>query len=102
MVLYGYGKILEVDLSTGNINSRDIDPEFAQKFVGGMGFGCKILYDEVGPDIDPFEPRNIVVFANGPLTGTQAPCSGKTEITTKSPLNGLIGTGNTGGMWGTG
>lgn len=100
MLLYGYGKILDVDLSTGKIVKRDIDPKFAQEFIGGMGFGCKILYDEVGTDVDPFSPDNIVIFANGPLTGTHAPCSGRTEITTKSPLTGNIGTGNTGGVWG--
>ena len=100
MTLYGYGKILDVDLSNGKIEKRDIDPEFARKFIGGMGFSCKILYDEVGPNVDPLSPDNIVIFANGPLTGTRAPCSGRTEITTKSPLTGSIGTGNTGGMWG--
>lgn len=94
------GKILDVDLSTGNIVKQDIDPKFAREFIGGMGFSCKILYDEVGTDIDPFSPDNIVIFANGPLTGTLAPCSGRTEITTKSPLTGSIGTGNTGGVWG--
>ncbi len=100
MVTYGYGKILDVDLSTGKIIKKDIDPKFAQKFVGGMGFSCKILYDEVGTDVGPLDPDNIVIFAVGPLTGTFAPCSGRTEITTKSPLTGHIGTGNTGGVWG--
>ena len=83
MVLYGYGKILDVDLSNGKIEKRDIDPEFARKFIGGMGFSCKILYDEVGTNVDPLGPDNIVIFANGPLTGTSAPCSGRTEITTR-------------------
>ena len=101
MTLHGYGKILDVDLSTGKLIKRDIDPQFAREFIGGMGFGCKILYDEVGADVDAFSPDNIVVFANGPLTGTRAPCSGRTEITTKHPLTGNIGTGNTGGVWGT-
>ncbi|MFC1908935.1 aldehyde ferredoxin oxidoreductase family protein [Chloroflexota bacterium] len=101
MVLNGYGKILDVDLSTGNIEKRDITLQFAREFIGGMGFGCKILYDEVGTDVDPLGSDNIVVFSNGPLTGTNAPCSGRTEITTKSPLTGRIGTGNTGGVWGT-
>lgn len=100
MVLHGYGKILEVDLSTGNVVKRDTDLAFAREFVGGMGFGCKILYDEVGPGVDPLGPDNIIVFANGPLTGTSAPCGGRTEITTKSALTGHIGTGNTGGVWG--
>ena len=98
--MYGYGKTLEVDLSTGDIKQSDTDPEFARKYIGGMGFGCKILYDEVGPDIDPLSPDNIVVFANGPLTGTNAPCSGRVEITTKSPVTGHIGTGNSGGLFG--
>lgn len=101
MVHYGYGKILDLDLSNGKIEQRDIEAEFARKFIGGMGFSCKILYDEVGTDVDPLSPDNIVIFANGPLTGTSAPCSGRTEITTKSPLTGSIGTGNTGGVWGT-
>ena len=100
MPIYGYGRILDVDLSTGKIVKQDIDPQFAREFIGGMGFSCKILYDEVGTDVEPFSPGNIVVFANGPLTGTHAPCAGRTEITTKSPLTGSIGTGNTGGVWG--
>ncbi len=101
MSFYGYGQILDIDLSSGNIIPRDITPRFARQYIGGMGFSCKILYDEVGPEVDAFSPDNIVVFANGPLTGTHAPCAGRTEITTKSPLTGIIGTGNTGGMWGT-
>lgn len=100
MVQFGYGKRLDVDLSAGKIVTRDIEPGFARAFIGGMGFSCKILYDEVGTGVDPLAPDNIVIFSNGPLTGTHAPCSGRTEITTKSPLTGSIGTGNTGGVWG--
>ncbi|MCJ7728509.1 MAG: hypothetical protein MUO27_01305, partial [Sedimentisphaerales bacterium] len=55
---------------------------------------------EVGAAIDPLSSDNIVIFANGPLTGTQAPSTGRTEITTKSPLTGIVGSGNTGGVWG--
>ncbi|MFC1970429.1 aldehyde ferredoxin oxidoreductase family protein [Chloroflexota bacterium] len=99
-IMYGYGKILDVDLSMGKLVKRDIDSKFAREFIGGMGFSCKILYDEVGEDVDPLSPENIIIFANGPLTGTQAPCSGRTEVTTKSPLTGNLSTGNTGGVWG--
>lgn len=99
--LYGYGKRLDIDLSTGSIVKSDIDPTFAQEFVGGMGFSCKILFDEVGTGIDPLSPDNIVVIANGTLTGTNAPCAARTEVTTKHPMTGNIGTGNTGGSWGT-
>lgn len=100
MTLHGYGKILQVDLSSGRVAREEIDPEFARRYVGGMGFGARMLYDEVGPGIDGFDAENVVVFANGPLTGTQAPCAGRTEVTTRSPLTNIIGTGNTGGVWG--
>ncbi|MBI4331885.1 MAG: aldehyde ferredoxin oxidoreductase family protein [Chloroflexi bacterium] len=100
MTLCGYGKILDVNLSTGEITRREVEAEFARNYLGGMGFGCKILWDETIPGVDPLGPDNLVMFANGPLTGTAAPCSGRTEITTRSPLTGNIGTGNTGGLWG--
>ena len=100
MDAHGYGKILEVDLSSGKITKTEVDPEFGRKYIGGRGFGNKFLFDEVGPDVDPYSPENIVVFANGPLTGTQAPCGSRTEVTTKHPLTGSTGTGNTGGVWG--
>jgi aldehyde:ferredoxin oxidoreductase len=100
MVSQGYGKILDVDLSSGKIEKQDIEAEFARKYLGGVGFGCKILYDEVGPAVDPLSPENIVIFAIGPLTGSRTPGGSRTEITTKHPLSGSIGTGNTGGNWG--
>ncbi|MEE8419453.1 MAG: aldehyde ferredoxin oxidoreductase N-terminal domain-containing protein, partial [Dehalococcoidales bacterium] len=100
MYTQGYGQILDIDLSTGRIKKTAVDSRFARKYIGGGGFGHKILFDEVGPEIDPYSPENIVVFANGPFTGTKAPCGGRTEVTTIHPLTGNIGTGNTGGIWG--
>jgi len=100
MELYSYGRILDVDLTIGRIEKREFDKKFIEDFIGGMGISTRILYEEVGPNIDPLSPKNIILFSNGPLTGTQAPCSGRTEVTTKSSLTGHIGTGNTGGLWG--
>ncbi len=96
----GPGRLLDVNLETGQVVKKEIEPGFARTYVGGMGFGCRMLLDEVVRNIDPLGPENILVFANGPLTGTGAPCAGRTEITNKSPLTGNIGTGNTGGVWG--
>ena len=95
-----YGTILDVDLSSRKIARRDIGPEFARKYVGGMGFSNKILYDEVGPDVDPLGPENIVIFAPGTFAGSNMTQTCRTEITTKHPQTGSIGTGNTGGFWG--
>lgn len=97
---YGYaGKILEVSLPQ-KMTKEDLDPRIARRFLGGLGFNAKILYDETGPEIDPLSPENIVVISPGALTGTGAPTSCRTEVTTKSPLTGIIGTGNIGGSWG--
>ena len=97
---YGYGRMLEVDLATKKVRVEPTDPSLILNFIGGMGFSNKILYDEVGPDIDPLGPLNPLIVAAGPLNGTKAPCSGRIELTAKSPLTGLIGSSNTGGMWG--
>jgi aldehyde:ferredoxin oxidoreductase len=59
MALHGYGRILDVNLSTGSIRKTEIDPVLAEGYIGGMGFGCKILYDQVGTDVDPLGPNHI-------------------------------------------
>ena len=76
------GNILRVNLTTGNITVED-SSKF-KKFVGGMGFGYKIMYDEVQPGTKPFDEGNKLVFATGPLTGSGAPCSSRVNITSLS------------------
>lgn len=84
---YGYmGKNLYVDLSKREIIKKDLDLEIAHRFIGGMGFSLKVLWDEAGPNVDPLSPENMLIFANGPLTGTRAPYSGRTEVTTITHL----------------
>jgi aldehyde:ferredoxin oxidoreductase len=82
------------------IVKEQIDPKFTKMFMGGLGFNAKILYDEVGPSVDPLGPDNIIVISPGALNGTGAPTTCRTEISTKSPLTGIFGTGNFGGYWG--
>ena len=81
------GKILRVDLSTGNIEKEPMDEVLAMQFLGGKGFGVKLLYDELRPGTDPFGPENKVVISTGPLTGTGA-FSPKCNFASKSPATG--------------
>jgi aldehyde:ferredoxin oxidoreductase len=55
---------------------------------------------EVGPQVEPFSPENKIIFAAGPLTGSQAPAAGRYMVVTKSPLSGTIASSNSGGFWG--
>lgn len=54
----------------------------------------------VGPQIDPLSPENVLIFTNGPLTGTGYQTSNRFSVTTKSPLTGTILDANSGGFWG--
>ena len=98
----GYiGKILEVDLNSGELNEIPLDENTARKFLGGKGLGLKIIQDDFKPDIDPLGPDNVIVFATGPATGTSFPTGGRYHVITKrSPLTGLVGSANSGGKWG--
>ncbi len=92
------GTILYVDLSSGLVEKRPFDQTFAAKWIGGEGFGAKILWDEVGAGVkDGLDPGNVLIYAASPLTGTLAPGSGRLEIVTKSPLTGIFGDSNSGG-----
>ncbi len=96
--MLGYtGKILDIDLASKKINIQQLTEEMASQFIGGTGFGSKIIYDQVGHDADPLGPENIIVFAPGPLNGTGAPFSGRLDLAAKSPLTGLLGLANSGG-----
>lgn len=97
----GFGhQLLVVDLNSRECLVQTLEEEILRNYLGGLGLGMKILYDEVGPNIDPFSRENILLIAPGPLSGTDAPTSGRTEVVTKSPLTGIIGIGNFGGTWG--
>ena len=94
------GKIARVNLSTGNITIQDLPKELAVSYLGGRGFGARILYDEVGPEVKPFSPDNLIIMATGPLNGSKSPSSSRFSITTKSPLTGTIVDSNCGGKTG--
>jgi len=78
------GKILRVDL-TNRKATTESDTDYAEKFVGGIGFGAKLYYDEVPADIKAFDPKNKLYFLPGPCGGTFAPSAGRCEMVTKAP-----------------
>lgn len=96
--MIGYkGKLLKINLTTGEAHNEEIPKEWYHKYIGGEGFVTKILYDNIKPGIDPLGEDNLIVLATGPLTGTHAPSSGRLCIGFKSPLTGGIGLSNVGG-----
>ncbi len=93
-------KILDIDLSTGAIQIYPLDMNMARLFVGGRGLGARLLWDLGGSGVDPLSPENVLIFTNGPLTGTAYQTSNRFSVSTKSPLTGTILDANSGGFWG--
>lgn len=89
------GTLLRVDLTTGRMTEESAEPY--RDWVGGIGAASKILYDEVKPGTDAFDPENRLIIACGALSGTPCPGTGRIAAVTKSPVTGGIVSGNSGG-----
>ena len=91
----GYmGKMLYVDLTTGNIREEDLVSEVANRYVGAFGISARLAYDLIAPGIDPFSPENYIIIGAGPLVGTSCPSANKCDAWTKFPLTNTIGPGS--------
>ena len=93
------GTVIRVDLTREKVAKKSLDKEMAVNFLGGRGFNSKVLFDEVKPGIDPLSPDNVLCFGVGTFTGTVLPSSGRIEVSTLSPLSGILGDGNAGGLF---
>ena len=98
-----FKKRLHVDLTTGAAEHLDLDDAFLEKYIGGRGFGAKLVWDNLLKNdfrIDPLGPENLLVIAPGPLTGAYLPSSGKSSFVTISPSTGIYGDSSMGGSFG--
>jgi aldehyde:ferredoxin oxidoreductase len=94
----GYtGKILRINLTNQTATTEDLPEETARNFIGGAGFGIKYLFDEVPAHTDALGPDNKLIFAPGPLSGSNVPCASRMAVTAKSPLTGAVGMALSGG-----
>jgi aldehyde:ferredoxin oxidoreductase len=101
MIKGGYfQRILTVDLSREKSHVTDISDDFALKYVGGRGWGARILLDNLQRIHNPLGPENLLVIAPGPLSGLYLPAAGKTSFSSISPATGLYADSNMGGMFG--
>ncbi len=97
----GYaGHMVFIDLTAGAVAIRPTPPELKREYLGGRGFGIRLLTDLVDPQTEPLSDANAVIFAAGPLTGTGIPLGSRYEVTTISPLTGTASSANSGGVFG--
>ena len=78
--------ILRINLKTKEIKKEPLNLEIAQQYLGGRGYGVKILFDELERGIDPLSSENKIVIMTGPMTGTVSPTTSRWCMVFKSPL----------------
>jgi benzoyl-CoA reductase subunit BamB len=91
---------LEVDLARGNIERVPTDPRLTELHLGGLGTNARLMWDRVGPDVQPFDDENLLVFGTGLLAGTPAPGCNRTIVSAVSPQTRLFAFSMMGGFWG--
>lgn len=98
---HGYmGKVLIIDVKNRTTSLYPWSDEDRENYLGGKIMAAKIISDSVEPSVDAFDDENIIVVSTGPLTGTNAPASSRFNISTVSPLTGLLTSSNCGGNFG--
>jgi benzoyl-CoA reductase subunit BamB len=92
------GYNLEIDLTRGNIERVETDPNDSALYLGGLGTSAKLLWDRVPPEVEPFSPDNLLIFAAGLLCGTPATGCNRTIVSTISPQTELMAFSMMGGF----
>lgn len=99
--MHGYlGKLLYVNLTSGEFEDWPLNEVWAAQFIGGSGLAARYLYDLVDADTDPLGPDNPLIMMTAPLTGTRTPSSSRHAFVAKSPLTNIFGESNIGGFTG--
>ena len=93
-------KILRVNLTNHKSTVESIAEKDLKDFIGGAGLGAEILRRELPEKIEPYDPRNLVIFATGPFQGPAVPGGAKFSIVGISPLTGTFADSAAGAAWG--
>jgi aldehyde:ferredoxin oxidoreductase len=98
----GYNnRTLHLDMGSRKVGEKPVSAEMKAKFVGGKGFGLKLLWDGTKPTTKWNSPENEIVIAMGPICGnTNYPGSGKSLVVSLSPMTGIPIDSNVGGFFG--
>ena len=92
----GYaGKILRVDLSESRIWDETLDEPTVKKWLGGVGLGAYLLYQEVPPGVQWSDPENRLIWTTGLLAGSGVAGAATINIMAKGPMTHTAGSFST-------
>ncbi|MCS7132406.1 MAG: aldehyde ferredoxin oxidoreductase family protein [Aigarchaeota archaeon] len=96
----GYGKIAEIDLSSGGVEVKEPDERLAYDFIGGRGWAAYIVFKHLNEIVHGTHPSNVLVVATGPLAATGFLGGCKTTFAAISPQTDIYGDSSVGGYFG--
>lgn len=83
----GYaGRILRIDLTNERVWTEVLSDEEKRKYVGAVGIGSKILWEEVPPEVTWDHPENRMILGSGPLAGTPVWGTGTLTVMTRGAM----------------
>jgi aldehyde:ferredoxin oxidoreductase len=95
-----HGKVLRVDLTTGNHEVETVPEVIYRRYLGGGGLASYFLLRDMAPGVDPLGPQNMLIFMTSVINGTSLSGANRYTAAAKSPLSGGYGEAEAGGYWG--
>ncbi len=94
-------RILYVNVGTNNVQVKDVPLFMKEKFIGGKGYGLKLLWEATDPRTPWDDPKNEIIISSGPIGGiTQYSGTGKSLVVSISPQTDSVMDSNVGGFFG--
>lgn len=94
-------KVLHINVGSADVTEKNVPAAMKEKFIGGKGYGLRLLWDATKPETKWNDPENEIVISSGPIGGiTQYSGSGKSIVVTISPQTESIMDSNVGGFFG--
>ena len=94
-------KILYINVGEKVVREKNVPPVMKEKFIGGKGYGLRLLWDATKPDTKWNDPENEIIISSGPIGGiTQYSGTGKSLVVSISPQTNSVIDSNVGGFFG--
>lgn len=93
-------KTLYINVSDNTIKEKPVPQMMKDKFIGGKGYGLKLLWEATNPETKWNDPENEIIISPGPVAGiTQYAGAGKSLVVSISPTDFVMDS-NVGGYFG--
>jgi len=93
------GRILHVNLTTGDLRVEEPPESFFRTYLGGSAMGLYYILRDLPPGTDAFDPANVLTFFDSLVTGYPIAGQSRVTVNSRSPLVDGIGDSQAGGFF---